>query len=214
MTTLRYMAILMLLSGLLSACSREPAFRGTVLDPPRKTLDFALRDQFDKPTRLSDFRGQVVLLTFLYTSCPDVCPLITAKLRTTADLLDSLASGVVFLAVTADPERDTVERLYTYSQQQGMLDRWRFLRGDVQELQPVWDYYWVGNIRKKRVDQAADAPQQVGREPSAAPYTVQHTAPVHLIDQQGKVRVAYGSTFRPAELAHDIEILFKRGGAS
>ncbi len=213
MTRPRCIIILIVLGGLLIACSREPAFRGTALDPPRKTLDFALRDQFGKQVRLSDLRGRVVVLTFLYTSCPDVCPLVTAKLRTVAELLASQASGVVFLAVTVDPERDTVERLYTYSQQQGMLDRWRFLRGDVQELQPVWDYYWVGNVRKERVGQAADAPQQAGAAPPPAPHTVQHTAPVHLIDQQGQVRVAYGSTLRPAELAHDIEILLKRGGA-
>lgn len=129
---------------------------------------------------------------------------------------------MIFLAVTVDPERDTVEKLYTYSQQQRMLDRWRFLRGERQILQSIWDYYWIGAIAKEaagsaayasRLREAEQAASDTGAtQSSPGPYTVQQTAPVHLIDQQGKVRVADGNAFRPAKLAHDIELLLKRGG--
>lgn len=219
MSSARWVGTLAMLAGFLMACSRQPAFRGTTLDPPRETQDFALRDQFGAPVRLSDFRGRPVVLTFLYTFCPDVCPLVTANLHRTYDLLDGAAAHVVLLAVTVDPKRDTVQRIHEYSRQTGMLDRWHFLTGDAKALRPIWDYYWVGDVRLERVGSAADnaRPSKIegaseaerSARAGSGRYTVQHTAPVHLIDKQGKIRAVYGSTFRPAELAHDIEVLLK-----
>jgi len=167
----------------------HPAFRLTPLDPPREGFNFTLRDQFGKKVSLADFHGKVVVLTFLYTYCPDICPLITEQLHETRRLLGSNAARAVFLAVTVDPERDTVKRLYDYSRQFDMLDKWHFLTGSESELKPIWDYYWVGKVWK---DEKGN---------------VMHQAPVHLIDPQGKIRVVSGQTFRPAELAHDIEVL-------
>lgn len=192
---------LAVLAGLFLACSREPAFRGTALDPPRETLDFTLHDQRGQPVRLSDLRGRVVFLTFFYTACTDICPLVTQKIRKVTELLGNKRREVSILVVTVDPERDTVARAAEYSRNWGMLERWRFLSGSESELEPVWRYYWVGELRRD----AIGSPET----PSSA-YEVQHTAPVHLIDQRGRVRVVYGSSFRPAQLAHDIEALLKR----
>jgi protein SCO1/2 len=191
MSLFRYAVALSLLGGLLFGCSREPSFRGTVLDPPRESRDFSLKDQFGKRVRLSDFRGRVVALTFLYTSCPGLCPLLAGKLRTTLESLGDLAPAVAIVVVTVDPERDTVERVYAYSQQQQMLDRWHFLIGEAEALRPIWKYYWVGRVWK---DENGE---------------VIHQAPVHLIDPEGKIRVAYGSTVEPADLAHDIRTLLR-----
>ncbi len=191
MTILRFGVALGLLSAFLSGCTQEPTFRGNALDPPRAVRDFTLTDQFGMRVRPSDFQGQVVVLTFLYTSCPDLCPLVTRKLRKAIEFLDDLAPEVAILAVTVDPEGDTPERVHTYSQQHGMLDRWHFLTGEANQLQPIWEYYWVGKVWK---DENGD---------------VMHQAPVHLINRQGMIRVVHGSTFRPADLAHDITILLR-----
>ncbi|MFQ5848618.1 MAG: SCO family protein [Candidatus Methylomirabilales bacterium] len=180
---------LAILGSLVTGCAEEPTFQGTALDPPRKTLDFTLRDQFGQRIHLADLRGRVVVLTFLYTSCPDLCPLLTAKLRTSVESLADLAPRVAFLAVTVDPERDTMERVRAYSAQHGMLHRWHFLIGRSEDLRPIWEYYWVGKVWKTEKGD------------------VMHQAPVHLIDGEGQVRVVYGSTFRPADLAHDIRAL-------
>jgi len=166
-----------------------PAFSLTPLDPPRESFDFTLHDQFGKRVSLRDFGDKVVVLTFLYSYCPDICPLITQKLYETRRLLRGPADRVVFLAVTVDPERDTVKRLYEYSEQFDMVHEWHFLTGSLDELIFIWEYYWVGKVSK----------DEKGR--------VMHQAPIHLIDPQGKIRVVSGQTFRPAELAHDIEVL-------
>lgn len=169
-----------------------PGFRLTALDQPRESLNFTLIDQFGRRMSLADFRGRVVALTFLYTHCPDICPLVAQKLRETYRLLGNSTSRVAFLIVTVDPERDTVKRLYDYSGQFDMLEKWHFLTGSGSELKPIWDYYWVGKVWK---DEKGN---------------VMHQSPLHLIDPQGRIRGVAGQTFRPAELAHDIEALLQR----
>lgn len=191
MAIFRYGVVLSVLGGVLLGCAQQPSFRGTVLDPPRALYDFALQDQFGKPVRLSDLQGRVVALTFLYTSCPDLCPLVAEKLRKTVESLGEQASKVTVLVVTVDPKRDTVERVHTYSRQHQMLDRWHFLIGGVNELKPIWEYYWVGQVRKDKKGE------------------VMHQAPVHLIDRQGRIRVVHGSGFEPEALAHDITTLLR-----
>ena len=193
-------ATLVLLSILVSACSRPPAFQGTALDPPRAALDFTLTDQFGHVLRFAELREKVVVLTFLYTACPDICPLVTQKVRDVAARLGDRWRDVAIIAVTVDPVRDTVAQAAAYSQQWDMLDRWHFLTGSEAALTPLWRYYWVGDVHREAVGSAGPAG-----------YNVAHSAPVHLIDQRGRVRVVYGSGFGPAELIHDIEILLQRG---
>jgi protein SCO1 len=187
---------LALLLPTLAACTR-PAFQGQVLEPPRPALDFTLTDQFDRQVRLSGLRGQVVVLTFLYTTCPDICPLVTAKIRDVINLMGTQRQQVAFVAVTVDPERDTVTTVADYSQRWAMIDRWLFLTGSEPQLAPIWEYYWAGRVR----DAAPSSP------PAKAAYTIGHGSPVHLLDRAGQDRVVYDADFRPASMAHDIETL-------
>jgi protein SCO1/2 len=187
-----------------AGCARRPAFRGTALDPPRDALDFTLTDQFGGSVRLADLRGRAVVLTFLYTSCTDVCPLVTQKIHDVTELLGARRREVAFLAVTVDPARDTVAQGAAYSRRWGLLDRWRFLTGSEAVLAPLWRYYWVGDVRRAAVGSPA-----ASAAAAPAAYDVEHAAPVHLVDRRGRIRVVYGSEFRPAELAHDIDILLR-----
>ena len=79
--------------------------------------DFRLRDQYNTEVALSDFRGKVVALTFLYTYCPEICPGISRDHQEGgSELLDATNQNILqFLAVSVDPERDTVETALSYS---------------------------------------------------------------------------------------------------
>jgi protein SCO1/2 len=180
-----------------TACARRPVFQGQVLDPARPALDFNLPDQAGHAVTLSALRGKVVALTFLYTTCPDVCPLVTAKIREVTELLGKRRQGVAFLAITVDPGRDTTAAVAQYSQRWNMSDRWQFLTGSEQELRPIWSYYWVGQL---------GPPEKVRRSPGAA-YAVGHGSPVHLFDKRGQIRIVFDADFRPAAMAHDLETL-------
>ena len=158
----------------------------------------------------------MVVLTFLYTSCPDLCPLTMGKMRSAYDLLGEDASKVEFVIITVDPERDSPEVALEYLTSWGLESEWRFLSGDVDNLRPLWDYYWVGQpfvkqaggatfdqrIKLAAADRGVDE-AQLSKEAGA--YTVGHTAPIHLINKEGRVQVVFGSTFTPAQLASDIQ---------
>ena len=116
------------------ADSASQGFAYTELVPPRETLDFSLTNHRGENFTLSDHAGETTILTFLYTSCTDVCPFIGAKLRQTLDLLGDDAEGVNVVAITLDPERDSPERAADYSRSLRMFDDWHYLLGEAFRL--------------------------------------------------------------------------------
>ena len=204
------------LAALFAACSGPPSLAGTVLSSSSPAPGFELRDQFGQPASLSDSMGRVVVLTFLYTHCPDICPIVTSHLRDAHRMLGDAADGVSFLAVSVDPERDTVERAHAYSEDWGMLNKWRFLTGSEAELSAVWSDYYI--------DPATVRGEHGGAEPGsghsdrggatdslqskiAARYNVVHSAPVYLIDREGAMRSLFTLPIDPAEIVHDVRLL-------
>ena len=207
------------------SCSQTESFRGTELDPADAAPPFRLTDQFGEAVGLADFSGRVVALAFLYTQCPDVCPIVTETLRRTHQRLGDDAAHVQFLAVSVDPQRDSVDMAHRYSQERDMQHRWRFLVGSEAQLSPVWKAYWLDPVRNTQARQdgpisgdhsegedglksEADAHPDTGL--AANPYLVSHTAPVYLIDREGRRRVVFTSTsLDPEPLLHDIRILIR-----
>jgi protein SCO1/2 len=207
-----------------------PAFSGTLLDPPDQATDFHLTDQQGRPYRLSEARGKVVVLTFLYTHCTDVCPFIAAKLKETDNLLGADAAQVDMVAITTDPARDTQQVLADYSQTFGLYDVWHFLYGPTDALRPVWKAYAVASEKDTHTE-PVETPQPVppatlealglGRGLDAAEiataqraigefgggYHVTHSTPIWLVDPQGRVRVLLRQSASPEEIAHDVRLL-------
>jgi len=100
--------------------------------------DFALLDQFGKPVRLSDFRGKVVAIDFIYTRCPlpDVCPRLSANFaRLQTRFADKIGKDLVLLSITIDPKYDTSTVLLGYAKiWNAKADAWRFLSGTEGEI--------------------------------------------------------------------------------
>jgi len=106
--------------------------------------DFALVDQFNKPVNMSQFEGKIVVITFVYTNCPDVCPAVTYQMKKLSEELgDDYNESVVFLSVTVDPERDTPERLASFASNHDAS--WQFLTSTddspVGHMSSVWYDY-------------------------------------------------------------------------
>jgi protein SCO1/2 len=143
----------------------------------RRAPDFALVDQDEQPVRLSALRGHVVVLTFLYTSCPDICPLTAHKLAATVERLPPAQQRVVtVLAVTVDPERDTPARLRQYLEANGLSGRLTFLTGDHSVLEQVWASYGIGVTKQPLAD-------------NSPVYTVGHISVTYVIDKDGRQRL-------------------------
>jgi protein SCO1/2 len=136
--------------------------------------DFSLTDQFGRAFWFHSLRGRVVLLSFVYTSCPDVCPLITASALAVQKALRARErESVSFLTITTDPEVDAPAVLKSYAARFGVdMSNWSFLTGDVSSLAPVWKSFGVKVKRKGRG-------------------LVDHTPLTALVDRRGILRVVY-----------------------
>jgi protein SCO1 len=153
--------------------------------------DFALVAQDGRVLALRDLRGKVVAITFIYASCTDTCPLLTAKLATLQSALGAdFGSRVRFVSVTVDPERDTPAVLTQYARAYGAnFDGWAFVTGSADEIRKVARGYGVYAKRKATGD-------------------VDHTFLTSVVDQRGILRVQYlGVRFDPQELLYDIRSL-------
>jgi protein SCO1 len=173
---------------LLSACA-PPKLAGTELgatDAP----DFTLTDGVSgRAVTLSAQRGQVVALTFLFTTCPDVCPLTASRFRAAQAELKGDASRVTFIAVSVDPDRDTPEAVRAFSAAHGLTSNWYYLVGGRAQLAPVWAAYGIG--------------VQAGSN------TVTHNDAVYLIDARGRERVLLHSGDLAADLVNNLRALLR-----
>ncbi len=109
----------------------------------RPAPEFTLIDQEGRPFSLSGQRGRAVLLTFLFTSCTDLCPLVTTQMAAVARRLGPNAP-LRLVVITTDPEVDGVEVLRAYGRRFGAdPERWSFLTGSPRALERVWHAYGV-----------------------------------------------------------------------
>ena len=117
---------------------------GNLLQHQSRAADFTLTDQHGAPFHMAATKGKVVLMSFIYTHCTDICPFIALKMKDAYALLGSDAANVVFVAVTTDPKRDVPEVTAAYSRELGLFDAWHFVGGTPQAVQAVWAGYGIG----------------------------------------------------------------------
>jgi protein SCO1/2 len=109
----------------------------------RPAPKFELIDQNGRPFSLSDNKGKAILITFVFTSCTDLCPLVTSQMAEVARRIGSSAS-VHLVTVTTNPEVDRAEVLRAYGRRFGAdPKRWSFLTGPRRKLVKVWSAYGV-----------------------------------------------------------------------
>ena len=155
--------------------------------------EFTLTSQDGKSVALADFRGKVVAVTFIYTSCADTCPMLTELMASVQDRLGrDFGTRVAFASITVDPVRDTTEVLKQYAKTFGAdLNGWAFLTGAPETVLEVARRYGVFVSKTASGD-------------------VDHTFLTSVVDQRGFLRVQYvGVRFNPEEFRHDLLSLLK-----
>lgn len=156
---------------------------------------FALRMADGGRLALADLRGKVAAVTFIYATCTDTCPLLTAKLAALGRRMGKdFGAKVMFVAITVDPERDTADVLRSYAQAHGARGTgWAFLTGTPAEIKDVTQRYGVFARKTDRGD-------------------VDHTFLTSLVDRDGALRVQYmGVRFDPDEMLRDLRSLVREG---
>jgi len=173
-----------------AATTHAATFRGTEIQgPPIDAPSFALRDQDGKVVRLGAQRGRAVVVAFLYTKCPDVCPVIAGNLNTALRRLGPLRAKARVIAVSVDPKNDTPTAVKRYVKAHRLVPEFRFLTGTKKQLAPVWNRYHVAVIA------------------NASGATVGHTTFEVLVDGHGLERALYDSHVSAADVVHDVRAL-------
>lgn len=163
--------------------STTSGFEGATRSAEIPVSDFALRDEDGRLVRSSADRGAVTVVTFLYTTCRDTCPIVAQQI---VGALDRLGHDVPVLAISVDPGNDTPELARRFLRTRQLQDRMRFLLGTRAQLQPIWSAFGI-------------RPQQDGLE---------HSSRVVLLDREGRQRIGFPSDrLTPDALAHDIRAL-------
>jgi len=176
--------------GAHSATNGSGKFAGAEASPPKPAAPLKLDDSLGHPVDLTEYRGKAVLVTFIYTHCPDVCPLIVSHLKTAQALLGQKADGLQILAVSTDPRGDTPKTVGAFLHDHGMTGRMRYLIGDRDELGRVWKNWEI-----------VARPDKAGRD------LVEHSALVYGIGADGRITTLYPANFSPAEIVHDVPLL-------
>jgi protein SCO1/2 len=166
-------------------------YRGQVLTPVRPAPATVLRDSLGRTVDLARYRGRALLVTFLYTHCPDVCPLIAAKLGAVrARLGTAAARRVALVAISVDPGGDTPQTAAAFLRAHALTGQMEYLLGSPAQLGRVWAAWNVGSQR------------DAGR-----PDLVAHSALVYGITAHGALATVYDPQFDPATVVHDVPLL-------
>jgi len=161
----------------------ESGFDGAAFPAGVRVPDFTLTDQHGDRVSLGEYRGRVLVLAFLYSTCGDACIVIAQQIR---GALDELARPVPVLIVSADPAADSPAHVRSFLSQVSLTGRAEYLTGSLAQLRPIWRAYGV-------------------RPASAGAREFDEYAPVLLLDPAGEERVLFESEeLTPEDLSHDI----------
>ena len=176
----------------LAACSDPGRPAPIVWVPDRAIADFTLTDQDGAPYRLSDHNGEVRLLYFGYTSCPDICPTTMIDWRDTRRALGNDAADVSFIMVTVDPDVDMPEVMKRFL---GHFDpAFIGLTGSEDELQSVWDRFGV-NV------------EEVKLAGSATEHSISHSTATYVLDADGKLVMKFSFDAQPVDMVRGVREL-------
>lgn len=228
------LSICILTAGCIGSQQEIDYFYGEDINPHIYANDFTLLDENGDEFSLYDLEGDVVVIAFLFTRCPDICPVVSANLAYISEELGDLyGTEVHILSVTVDPWTDNSSVLAQYSDARG-LD-WPHLTGDLEIIEPVWQNFEVGlatydsdldedgvadgfdtcanttageSVDNDGCSDSQREANQVKVMHHPLNYWVDHTTGTIIIDKHMNQRVWWGDTDWNAELVlEDIKLL-------
>lgn len=181
---------LLLVSVPAGVAAAPPRLHGDMVWPAgaKRAPGFRLRDEQGRWVPLAGARGRVVLLTFMYSRCRQVCP-IEGRMLAAVERRLGRAQRPLLLVVSVDPGRDTAASIGRFIRRAGLAGvPWQWLVGNRRQLAPVWRAYGI-EVR--------------------AGVDIGHSSAVLLIDRRGYERSGYAIPFLPTLVAADLRTLTK-----
>lgn len=209
----RLLAVLLTLCIFLPGCTSPQTeeidvFHGQDLpgdDPTYEVDEFTLTKPDGNYSNLSDYEGQVLIVSFIYSRCPDVCPIVSSNLRWVAEeLADDYGTNFSIISVTVDPWWDTQFVLGEYATLRNLS--WPHLTGDVSVLEPIWESFHVGLQTYVNTTYEDDSNGTSARH--HPDYLVDHSTATIILDKEHKQRVRWNDLdWEPTLFADDVQQL-------
>ncbi|MDZ7680794.1 MAG: SCO family protein [Fodinibius sp.] len=136
-----------------------------------------------------DYKGNITVISFIYTHCPDVCPVITANMKNIQSQLDD-TTGIRFVEISFDPERDTPSVLANYKSNFKLNEQFSVLTGKPANVDSLLDKM---NILAEKV--SVDSVQQDSNQ-----YFMKHSNTIYVMDEQGRIKFEHMGSGTPPEL--------------
>jgi protein SCO1 len=169
-----------------AAKTTQSKFDGPTMPPGLHAANFSLRDQGGRRVSLSQYRGHVVVLTFIHSLCKDACPFMVEQIKGGLNDLPNSGAGVPVIGVSVAPSEDTVAHRRAFLANHHMSGRIAFVSGTVAAMRPVWRAYSIQPVTPK----------------------IDHSTFVLLIDKRGIERIGFpADELTPEGLSHDIQVL-------
>jgi protein SCO1 len=169
-----------------AAVTTSSPFDGPTMPPGLRAANFSLTDQNGHRVTLSQYRGKVVVLTFIHSLCHDTCPFMVEQIKGALNELPDNGRSVPTIGVSVQPAQDTLANRRAFLAEHEMTGRLAFVNGPVVALRRVWRAYAIEPVTPK----------------------IDHSTFVLLIDKRGIERVGFAADqLTPEDLAHDIRVL-------
>lgn len=178
------------LTGLVG-CSDKPSYVGIDITGANFAQDFQLTDHHGDRRSLGDFKGQVVVVFFGFTQCPDVCPTSMAEMAQAREILGPQGDRVQGLFISLDPERDTPEIMREY----------------MASFDPTFLALYTDLERLPELAQSFKVYYRKVPGPTPTSYSIDHTAGSYIFDTQGRIRLYHRYNSGAEAMASDIRLL-------
>jgi len=180
------------------ACQPDRQWNGEVVEPLLSAPEIVGTNWDGTPFRLSELGGQVAIVSFGYTFCPDVCPFTLFKMKQLFAALGERAEEVAVVFVSVDPHRDTLEKMATYVP--GFDPRFYGVRLEHHELDTVKEDWGI----TAQYGQPKEGPG------SDSFYYVDHTGTYFVIDREGRLRLEFPPNAKAEDLEPDVVALLAK----
>jgi protein SCO1 len=178
-----------------ASSAQTSAFQGATVSPAVAAPPLNSLHNYDGTSfNLAADRGKAVFVTFLYTHCPDVCPLIASNLHNAyAKMSPAQRRETAIVAVSVDPHGDTASSVRAFVAEHQLTGESKYLIGAVKPLASVWSAWKVGSEKD-----------------ASSPQLINHSALIYGISANGRITTIYPANFAPEQIVHDVAPLLAR----
>jgi len=191
--------VLLLLVQVSCNMNSVPEYSGTLLDS-HDSHKFSLVDHSNRVISTSNHGSNVALLTFMFTECTDVCPIITHSIKKSLSEIPE-NDRIPVIIVSVDPENDSTENMTQFINKWDLSSNWSFISGNKSDLSPIWNSYFINpqkynNSNQGSIKKLNDA--LIERQ------TVIHSSPVYILDKDGNAILVHTNPINTEDLYSDI----------